>query len=155
MTLVVDFACWNEMEPASKYVVTYERDDDDRWVAEVRGLAGCHTQGRTIEQARTRIREAIQAWFDLPEPYAGEIVAAPVHPTLERDGRGWTVWVWVGDSDVGVGHSGATPDEAIADAALSMSDGEWCDQCAGTRWSRRWNGQGLRTPCEACNGLGN
>jgi hypothetical protein len=37
-------------------------------------LAGCHTQGRTIQQARERIREALQAWFDLTSPYAGELV---------------------------------------------------------------------------------
>jgi predicted RNase H-like HicB family nuclease len=62
------------MEPASKYVVTYELDGDGWWVAEVQGVAGCHTQGKTIEEARERIREALQAWFDLSEPYAGEIV---------------------------------------------------------------------------------
>jgi predicted RNase H-like HicB family nuclease len=56
------------------YVVRYERDADDWWFAEVKDVPGCHTQGRTIEQARERIREALQAWFDLPQPYAGEIV---------------------------------------------------------------------------------
>src|SRR5690606_29128692 len=31
-------------------------------------------QGRTIEQARERIREALQAMLDLDEPYTGKLV---------------------------------------------------------------------------------
>ena len=42
-----------------RYTVVYERGRDRLWVASVRGLSGCHTQGRTIEQARQRIREAL------------------------------------------------------------------------------------------------
>lgn len=44
---------------ASKYTVTYELDEDSWWVASVKGVPGCHTQGRSIAQARTRIREAL------------------------------------------------------------------------------------------------
>jgi predicted RNase H-like HicB family nuclease len=42
------------------YIVEYEHDGDGWWVASVRGVRGCHTQGRTIEQARERIREALE-----------------------------------------------------------------------------------------------
>jgi hypothetical protein len=41
------------------YTVSYERDEKGLWVAHVKGIAGCHTQGRTIAQARDRIREAL------------------------------------------------------------------------------------------------
>ena len=41
------------------YTVTYRRDPAGWWVASVRGVPGCHTQGRTIRQARERIREAL------------------------------------------------------------------------------------------------
>ena len=41
------------------YTVIYERDDNGLWVAHVKGVAGCHTQGRTIAQARERISEAL------------------------------------------------------------------------------------------------
>jgi hypothetical protein len=34
-------------EIVKTYHVTYERDESGRWVASVRGLRGCHTQGRT------------------------------------------------------------------------------------------------------------
>jgi predicted RNase H-like HicB family nuclease len=51
------------MAKAKTYTVTYERDEKGLWVAHVKGIAGCHTQGRTIAQARDRIREAL-ALFD-------------------------------------------------------------------------------------------
>jgi predicted RNase H-like HicB family nuclease len=41
------------------YTVIFERDHGGLWLARVRGLTGCHTQGRTIAQARERIREAL------------------------------------------------------------------------------------------------
>ena len=46
-----------------RYTVTYDRDGSGMWLAQVKGVAGCHTQGRTIAQARARIREAL-ALFD-------------------------------------------------------------------------------------------
>jgi predicted RNase H-like HicB family nuclease len=62
------------MKPKQSYNVIYERDPEGLWVATVSGIAGCHTQGRTIEQARGRAREAIQACLDLSKPYDGELV---------------------------------------------------------------------------------
>ena len=48
-----------------RYTVTYERDEGPRWrVASVREVAGCHTQGRTVAEARRRIREALDLWVD-------------------------------------------------------------------------------------------
>jgi predicted RNase H-like HicB family nuclease len=42
-----------------KYRAVYEREPDGRWTVEVPLVPGCHTYGRTIEQARERIREAL------------------------------------------------------------------------------------------------
>jgi len=47
------------MAKKKAYTVSYERDEKGLWVAHVKGIAGCHTQGRTIAQARERIREAL------------------------------------------------------------------------------------------------
>jgi predicted RNase H-like HicB family nuclease len=47
------------------YTVMYERDEAGWWVATVKGVAGCHSQGRSIEQTRTRIQEALE--LALPE----------------------------------------------------------------------------------------
>jgi len=47
-----------------KYTVRYERDEDGYWVASVREVPGCHTQGRSIAAARERIREALGLFVD-------------------------------------------------------------------------------------------
>ena len=53
------------VETAMKsYRVAYERDGSGWWVASVRGVRGCHTQGRTVEEARRRIVEALDLFVD-------------------------------------------------------------------------------------------
>lgn len=47
-----------------RYRVVYERDESGAWIASVPSVRGCHTHGRTIEQARRRIREALGLWVD-------------------------------------------------------------------------------------------
>ena len=49
------------------YTVSYERDERGWWVASVLELRGCRTQGRTIAQARSRIREALGLFVDNSE----------------------------------------------------------------------------------------
>jgi predicted RNase H-like HicB family nuclease len=51
-------------EIVKTYRVRYERDDSGWWVASVRGLRGCHTQGRTVDEARRRIVEAMELFID-------------------------------------------------------------------------------------------
>jgi predicted RNase H-like HicB family nuclease len=46
-------------QAVKSYRVAYERDESGWWVATVRGVRGCHTQGRTVDEARRRIREAL------------------------------------------------------------------------------------------------
>ena len=48
----------------SAFHVTYERDASGWWVASVRRVRGCHTQGRTVDEARRRIREALSLLVD-------------------------------------------------------------------------------------------
>ena len=43
----------------STYRVAYERDEAGYWVASIRNVRGCHTQGRTVDEARRRIRAAL------------------------------------------------------------------------------------------------
>lgn len=47
-------------EAVKTYHVAYERDESGWWVASVRGVRGCHTQGRTVDEARRRIVEAME-----------------------------------------------------------------------------------------------
>lgn len=46
------------------YRIAYERDESGWWVASVRGVRGCHTQGRTVEEARRRVIEAMELFVD-------------------------------------------------------------------------------------------
>lgn len=43
-----------------KFPVIIEKDEDGFFVADCPDLQGCHTQGRTIEEAITNIRDAIE-----------------------------------------------------------------------------------------------
>ncbi len=51
-------------EVVKTYHVRYERDESGWWVVSVRELRGCHTQGRTVEEARRRIVEAMELFVD-------------------------------------------------------------------------------------------
>ena len=46
------------------YHVAYQRDESGWWVASVCEVRGCHTQGRTVDEARRRIREAMELFVD-------------------------------------------------------------------------------------------
>lgn len=46
------------------YRVVIERDEAGAWIAHVRGVRGCHTYGRTLDQVRRRIRETLSLWVE-------------------------------------------------------------------------------------------
>ena len=47
-----------------KYTAVYEREPDGWWVVDIPQVRGCHSQGRTIEQARERVREALELFVE-------------------------------------------------------------------------------------------
>lgn len=47
-----------------RYTVVYERDESGAWNAHVPEVPGCHSYGRSLQQARRRIREALELWVD-------------------------------------------------------------------------------------------
>jgi predicted RNase H-like HicB family nuclease len=47
------------MRARNTFEVHYELDETGWWLTTVPMVPGCHTQGRTIEQAEKRIREAL------------------------------------------------------------------------------------------------
>ncbi len=49
---------------SASYDVHFERDESGAWLARVPAVPGCHTHGRTLEQARSRLREALGLWID-------------------------------------------------------------------------------------------
>ena len=55
------------VETMKGYTVRYERDEGGWWVATVPRIRSCHTQGRTLDEARRRIREALALFIDNAE----------------------------------------------------------------------------------------
>jgi predicted RNase H-like HicB family nuclease len=49
--------------------VVFERDESGAWIVRVPSVPGCHTHGRTLQQARRRVREALSLWV----PDAGSV----------------------------------------------------------------------------------
>jgi predicted RNase H-like HicB family nuclease len=49
-----------------RHVLLYT-DEDDNWIAEVPSLPGCHSDGRTREEAIERVKEAITVYIDALE----------------------------------------------------------------------------------------
>ena len=73
-----------------KYRAVYDRDADGRWNVEIPEVAGCYTYGRTIAQARTRIREALGLYVENAEDVTivDDIrLPAPAMRRLERLAR--------------------------------------------------------------------
>jgi predicted RNase H-like HicB family nuclease len=62
------------------YHVVYERDRAGWWVASVRRVRGCRTQGRTVDEARRRIREALGLFVEHAE--AARLVDHVQLPTM-------------------------------------------------------------------------
>lgn len=52
------------MRRSEAYRVRYTRDESGWWQASIPDIRGCHTQGRTIEEARRRIREALALFIE-------------------------------------------------------------------------------------------
>jgi predicted RNase H-like HicB family nuclease len=49
---------------ADTRTLIYEPGDNGWWLAHVPAIPGCHTQGRTLDQTRERIREALSLWVE-------------------------------------------------------------------------------------------
>ena len=54
-----------------RFTVVLERDEDGFYVASIPALQGCHTQGRSLDQAMRRIREAAELWLEVHREQRG------------------------------------------------------------------------------------
>ena len=55
-----------------KYTVRFDRDESGAWIATVPKVKGCHTYGRSIDEARKRVREALNLF--VPHAKTAELV---------------------------------------------------------------------------------
>lgn len=60
-----------------QFKVIIEQDEDNWYVASVPELEGCYTQGKTIDQARQRIKKVIQLVLESDKKAAREKIAKP------------------------------------------------------------------------------
>ncbi|MBU2637395.1 MAG: type II toxin-antitoxin system HicB family antitoxin [Nanoarchaeota archaeon] len=51
----------------SNYTVIIEQDEDGIYVAKVPDIPGCYSQGKSVEEAVTRVKEAIQVCIEAEE----------------------------------------------------------------------------------------
>ena len=64
-----------------RFTVVLERDEDGFYVASIPVLQGCHTQGRSLDQAMRRIRKAAELWLEVHRERQGASL-----PTLDLVG---------------------------------------------------------------------
>ena len=50
-----------------KVDVIIEKDENGYYVAEVPAFPGCFSQGKTLEESKKNIKEAIQGWIEVME----------------------------------------------------------------------------------------
>jgi predicted RNase H-like HicB family nuclease len=48
-----------------EYTIVIEQDEDGIYVASVPELKGCHTQAKTLDELRERIKEAIELYLEV------------------------------------------------------------------------------------------
>lgn len=60
-----------------QFKVLIERDEDGIYVASVPELPGCYTQGKTLEEVRERIKEAIELVLESDQDLKEEKLASP------------------------------------------------------------------------------
>lgn len=60
-----------------QFKVLIEQDEDGVYVASVPELPGCYTQGKTLEEVRKRIREAIELVLESDKDLKKEKIASP------------------------------------------------------------------------------
>ena len=53
------------IEYITQLTVTIEKDQSGYFVAEVPGMPGCYSQGRTIDEVKANIKEAIEGWIEV------------------------------------------------------------------------------------------
>ncbi|CAG0960840.1 MAG: type II toxin-antitoxin system HicB family antitoxin [Candidatus Methanoperedens sp.] len=55
------------------FTVLIEQDEDGIYVASVSELEGCHTQARTLDELRERIKEAIQLYLEVKSDLINDV----------------------------------------------------------------------------------
>jgi len=66
----------DESKMKKEFTIVIEQDEDGIYVASVPELEGCHTQAKTLDELRERIKEAIQLYLEVESGIAEEVPLA-------------------------------------------------------------------------------
>jgi predicted RNase H-like HicB family nuclease len=55
------------MPKVLNFKILVEKDEDGYFIASAPSIPGCHTQGKTYEEATTRIKEAVELCLEVAE----------------------------------------------------------------------------------------
>lgn len=64
------------------YKVFIKKGEDGKFMASVPSLPGCHTQGKTIDDARKNIEEAVRGYLKVAKKF-GDKISSDDTQTLE------------------------------------------------------------------------
>jgi predicted RNase H-like HicB family nuclease len=56
-----------------EFTIVIEQDEDGIYVASVPGLEGCHTQARTLDGLKERMKEAIELYLEVQSDLVDEV----------------------------------------------------------------------------------
>ncbi|MFA4956745.1 MAG: type II toxin-antitoxin system HicB family antitoxin [Candidatus Methanoperedens sp.] len=56
-----------------EFTIIIEQDEDGIYVASVPELEGCHTQAKTLDELRVRIKEAIELYLEVESDLIKEV----------------------------------------------------------------------------------
>ena len=56
-----------------EFTIIIEQDEDGIYVASVPELEGCHTQAKTLDELRERVKEAIQLYLEVESDLINDV----------------------------------------------------------------------------------
>ena len=56
-----------------EFTIVIEQDEDGIYVASVPELEGCHTQARTLDELKERMKEAIELYLEVESDLVDEV----------------------------------------------------------------------------------
>ena len=74
---MIELVCMKKRMKVLQFKVLIEQDEDGWFVASVPELQGCHTQGKTLEEVRERIKEAIELVLEADEDARKQKLSSP------------------------------------------------------------------------------
>lgn len=57
------------------YKVFIKKGEDGKYIASVPSLLGCHSQGRTIDEARSNVEEAVKGYLKAAKKFGDKITS--------------------------------------------------------------------------------